>query len=82
MKSYTDMIQFVVDKVDQGILRYYEWPAVLTIAEAYGTDTVTVANDIKAEKEIREQARKQARKAEHRRSNDERRLANLARQGE
>jgi hypothetical protein len=75
------MIQFIVDQVDNGKMRYYEWPAVLTIAEAYGIPQETVFNDIKFEKEFREQARKEARKVASRESNEQRRLANIARQG-
>ena len=82
MKSYHEMIQFIVDQVDKGTLRYYEWPAVIALAEAYGIDADIVRNDINFEKEFRERARKEARKEEHRRSNEQRRLANLARQGE
>lgn len=81
MKSYHEMIQFIVDQVDNGKLRYYEWPAVIAIAEAYGIAQETVFNDIKFEKEFREQARKQARKVANRASNEQRRLANIARQG-
>lgn len=79
MKSYHEMIQFIVNQVDNGKMRYYEWPAVLTIAEAYGTPQETVFNDIKFEKEFREKARKQARKVASRDSNEQRRLANIAR---
>lgn len=81
MKSYHEMIQFIVDQVDNGILRYYEWPAVIAIAEAYIIPQETVTNDIKFEKEFREKARKEARKAASRASNEQRRLANIARQG-
>lgn len=73
------MIQFIVDQVDNGILRYYEWPVVIALAEAYGISQETVTNDIKVEKEFREQAKKERRKAESRASNEQRRLANLAR---
>lgn len=83
MKSYHEMVQFIVDQVDKGKLRYYEWPAVMAVAEAYGIPQETVFNDIKFEKEFREKAHKEARKAESRASNEQRRLANIARkQGE
>lgn len=81
MKSYHEMIQFIVDQVDLGKLRYYEWPAVIAIAEAYGIPDETVFNDVQFEKELREQAKKEQRKAESRSSNEQRRLANLAQQG-
>ena len=72
------MVQFIVDQVDLGKLRYYEWPAVIAIAEAYGIPQETVFGDVKFEKEFREQAKKEQRKAESRASNEQRRLANLA----
>ncbi len=78
MKTYHEMVQFIVDQVDLGKLRYYEWPAVIAIAEAYGIPQETVSSDVKFEKEFREQAKKEQRKAESRASNEQRRLANLA----
>lgn len=78
MKSYREMIQFIVDQVDLGKLRYYEWPAVIAIAEAYGIPQETVFSDVKFEKELREQAKKEQRKVASRASNEQRRLANLA----
>jgi hypothetical protein len=79
MKPYQEMIQFVVDQIENGTLRYTQWAAVLIIAEAYGISSAIVGADIKAEKEMRENALKEARKAENQRSNEQRRLANLAR---
>ena len=81
MKSYHEMIQFIVDQVDSGRLRYYEWPAVIALAEVYSIPQETVFNDIKFEKEFREKSKKEQRKAESRASNEQRRLANIARQG-
>jgi len=78
MKSYHEMIQFIVDQVDNGRLRYYEWPAVMAIAEAYGIAQETVFNDVQFEKQFREQAKKAQRQAQSRASNEQRRLANLA----
>lgn len=78
MKSYDEMIQFIVDQVDRGRLRYYEWPAVIAIAEVYGKTVGEVTLEIQVEKEFREQAKKKNRKAEHQASNEARRLANLA----
>ena len=78
MKSYHEMIQFITDQVDSGKLRYYEWPAVIAIAEAYGIPQETVFSDVKFEKEFREKAKKEQRKALNRASNEQRRLANLA----
>ena len=79
MKSYQEMIQFAVDQIDNGTLRHTQWTAVLLIAEAYEISYAIVGADIKAEKEIREKVLKEARKAENQRSNEQRRLANLAR---
>ncbi len=78
MKTYHEMIQFIVDQVDNGRLRYYEWPAVMAIAEAYGIVQETVFNDVQFEKQFREQAKKAQRQAQSRASNEQRRLANLA----
>jgi hypothetical protein len=78
MKTYHEMIQFIVDQVDNGNIRYHEWVAVIAIAEAYGIERDIVFNDIKYEKEFREAARKEAHRAENRASNEARRLANLA----
>lgn len=77
MKSYHEMIQFIVDQVDNGKLRYYEWPAVIAISEAYSIPQETVFNDVKYEKEFRKLAKKDARRKEHQASNEARRLANL-----
>lgn len=77
MKTYHEMIQFIVDQVDLGKLRYYEWPAVIAIAEAYGIPQDTVFSDVQFEKELREKAKKEQRKALSRASNEQRRLANL-----
>lgn len=78
MRSYHEMIQFITDQVDNGTLRYSEWPAVIVISEAYSIPQETVFNDVIYEKEFREQAKKERRKAESRASNEQRRLANLA----
>ena len=78
MKTYHEMIQWVVDRVDDATIRYYEWPAVLTIAEVYNIPQETVFNDVKFEKEFRERAQKEQRRAQSRASNEQRRLANLA----
>jgi hypothetical protein len=82
MKSYHEMIQFIVDQVDNGKLRYYEWPAAIAIAEAYGIPQETVFDDIKFEKEFREQEKKNRRKAENRASNEQRRLTNVSKRAE
>lgn len=78
MKTYHEMIQFVVDKVDDGTLRYNEWQPVLTIAEAYGIPQDVVFSDVKFEKDFREQARKEQRKIASKDANEARRLATLA----
>ena len=79
MKNYHEMIQWVVDQVEQGRLRYHEWSAIMTISEIFGIPYETVASDTNFEKEFREQAKKEQRKAQNRASNEQRRLANLAR---
>jgi hypothetical protein len=76
MKTYEEMIQWMVD--NNSLLRYYEWPAVMAICEIYDMQSQTVFNDVQIEKDFREQARKESRKAEHRASNEQRRLANLS----
>lgn len=76
MRTYSEMIQFIAVQAEDR-LRYFEWPAVIALAEAYGVDQDTVRNDIKVVTELREAARKSARKERHRASNEERRLANL-----
>ena len=78
MKTYHEMIQWTVDKVDDGTLRYNEWQPALTISAAYGIPQDVVFSDIKFEKDFREKARKEKHKAEARAANEQRRLANLA----
>jgi hypothetical protein len=77
MKSYHEMVQWVVDNNTQ--LRYYEWPALMAISESYGIDYSIVQADVQFEKNLREKAAKEKRKAESRASNEQRRLANFAR---
>jgi hypothetical protein len=79
MKTYEEMIQWMVD--NGSLLRYNEWPAVLAISEIYDVPQETVYEDVKFEKNLREQALKEQRKAEHRASNEQRRLANLVNKG-
>lgn len=79
MKSYHEMIQWLVDQVDSGQLRYNEWPAAMAIATAYGIPQQTVFDDVKFEKNFRDRAKKEQRRAEYSASNEQRRLANLAR---
>jgi hypothetical protein len=81
MKTYEEMIQYTVDKVDSGILRYQEWTAVILLSEAYGVSQEIISSDIKVEKEFREKARLEKRRMESRASNEKRRLANLESQG-
>ena len=78
MKTYHEMIQFVVDQADKRIFQYHEWVAALTIAEAYDIPQETVFGDIKFEIAFRDKAHKEARRAAMQASNEERRLANLA----
>jgi hypothetical protein len=77
MKIYEEMIQWLVDNSEDR-LRYFEWPAVLAVAEVYGVPQQTVFNDVQFEKDFRERALKERRKAEHQASNEQRRLANLS----
>lgn len=79
MKSYEEMIQWHVDQVDSGKLRYYEWPSALAISEVFGKDSSLVVADINFEKAHRAEIRKQERKELHRAENEKRRLANLTR---
>jgi hypothetical protein len=79
MKTYEEMIQWMVDNIS--LLRYHEWPAVMTISEIYSVPQQTVFNDMQFEKDLREKTLKEQRKAEHRASNEQRRLANLAAKG-
>lgn len=83
MKTYEEMVQWVVDNSTTGSmkLRYNEWPAVMAISEIYAIPYETIATDIRVEKDLREKAEKKRRKAESRASNEQRRLANLAKKG-
>jgi len=77
MKTYHEMIKWVVDNNDK--LRYHEWPALMSISEAYDIPFEIARTDVQVEKDFRENAAKEQRKAESRASNEQRRLANLAR---
>jgi hypothetical protein len=78
MKTYHEMIQFVVDQADKRIFQYHEWVAAITLAEVYSIPQETVFSDIKFEIAFRDKAQQEQRKAKHRESNEARRLANLA----
>jgi len=82
MKTYHEMIQFVVDKADERIFQYHEWVAAITLAEVYGIPQQTVFDDIKFEIAFRDKAQSEQRKARHREENEARRLANLAKKEE
>jgi hypothetical protein len=77
MKSYEEMTYWVVALSDK--LRYNEWPALLAISEMYDIPYDIVQSDVQVIKDQREKALKEQRKAESRASNEQRRLANLAR---
>ncbi len=77
MKTYHEMVQFIADQAEDR-MRYNEWPAVMTVAEAYGISDSIVFDDVRFEKEFREKARKEKHKADARAANEQRRLANLA----
>ena len=78
MRTYSEMINWLVDRVDDAALRYNEWPAQMAIAEAYQIPYATVAADVQTVKIHRERAQKDLRRAQSRASNEARRLANLA----
>jgi len=78
MKTYPEMIQWVVDRVDDATIRYHEWPALMTISEVYDIPYGIVQSDVQFEKDFREKAAREQRKAMSRSSNEQRRLANLA----
>lgn len=77
MKTYEQMIQWVVDNNDK--LRYHEWPALMSISEIYNVPYESVAAAVQTVKIHRERAQKDLRRAQSRASNEQRRLANLAR---
>lgn len=79
MKTYEEMIQFAVDQDNKGYLQYVDWVTTLLLSEAYGVLRDTVYSDLTAEKEHRANAKKLARKAASRASNEARRLANIQR---
>ena len=83
MKTYHEMIQWVADNQTGKMvsLRYHEWPAILAITEAYNIPSETVFSDVQFEKDLREKALREQRKAESRASNEQRRLANLTTKG-
>jgi methylglyoxal synthase len=76
MKTYQEMVQWVVDNNDK--LRYHEWPALMSISEVYNVPYETAAADVQTIKIHRERAQKDLRRAQSRASNEQRRLANLA----
>ena len=71
------MIQFIVDQVDNGKLRYFEWPAIIAVAEAYSIDQQIVFSDVEIEATHRKAARKLEKLAANQASNQARRLANI-----
>jgi hypothetical protein len=83
MKTYHEMIQWVADnQTGKAVsLCYHEWPAILAIAEVYNIPSGTVFSDVQFEKDLRENALREQRKAESRASNEQRRLANLTTKG-
>ena len=76
MKTYYEMIQWAAD--NESTLRYQYWPAKMAIAEMYGVPFETIHKDLVNELAFRDTAEKEKRKAESRASNEQRRLANLA----
>ena len=78
MKTYQEMIQFVVDQVDNGKIRYHEWVVIPVISEMFGVDAQLVYYDIDTEKEYRKLKESARRRQESQNANEARRLANLA----
>jgi hypothetical protein len=78
MKSYEEMIQFVVYSKREGNYRYQSGPMAFTVAVAYDMPLDVVLLDISIEEGLRDKIKEAERKAEHKASNEARRLANLA----
>lgn len=80
MKSYEEMIAFIVKDITEGPshLRYQKWVAYILLSEAYGKSQEDVSKDINYGIEVFEKALKEKRRAYNRASNEARRLANLA----
>jgi hypothetical protein len=78
MKTYHEMIQWHVDRVQDGRIRYHEWPSSMAISTVYGIDISVVHSDIDFEKKNREEKYAKERKLQHQQENEARRLANLA----
>jgi len=77
MKTYHEMIQWHVDRVQDGQIRYHEWPSATAISTMFGIDITVVNSDIDFEKKHREEKYAKERKLRHRQENEARRLANL-----
>lgn len=71
------MVQFIAEQAEDQ-LRYFEWPAVMAIAEAYEVSRDDVFKDVAIAKACRELDRAAAKRARARAENEERRIANLA----
>lgn len=80
MKTYEEMINFVVKECTQGAanLRYAKWTAYIILGEAYSKTPDEVCADINSGIESFEKGEKDRRRAESRASNEARRIANLA----
>jgi hypothetical protein len=76
MKTYHEMIQWAVD--NESTLRYHYWPAEMAIAVMHEVPVKTVHEDVAHELDLRATAAREQRKAQSRASNEQRRLANLA----
>lgn len=81
MKTYEEMIQFTVDRMES-TLRYHAWCAYILLSGTYDKTQDEVAKDISAEVSWREHQRRVKQKADQRASNEARRLANLAKKEE
>ncbi len=80
MKSYEEMIDFVVKECTEGYtqLRYAKWPIYLLLSKAYDKTEDQVFKDVAKGLEDFERMRREKHKAENRALNEARRLANLA----
>lgn len=83
-KPYEQVVQFVVKSCTEGArdLRYVKFAACMVIAEAYEKDYATVQQDISNGLDAHAKEQRAKQKAAHRAANEERRLANLAKQAE
>lgn len=81
MKSYQEMVTYVVDNCDgtqSSDYRYVKWVAAYILGHMFGKTPNEVSEEVNSELARRESVRRELRKQESRASNEARRLANLA----